>query len=71
MRSPTYEQELEIQFLTVPELAKLSRESEAAWRKRVFFRQIPFVKVGRNVRVRREDFERWIQRRVVPAEGKQ
>jgi hypothetical protein len=55
------------QFLTVPDLAKLTRESEAAWRKRIFFRQIPFVKCGRSVRVRGEDYQAWIRARTVTA----
>ena len=58
------------QFLTVPDLAKLTRESEAAWRKRIFFRQIPFVKCGRSVRVRVEDYQLWIRARTVPSGGK-
>ncbi len=60
-------QDLQGQFLSVPVLASVTSESEAAWRKRIFFRRIPFVKVGRSVRVRREDFERWIEERIVPA----
>jgi excisionase family DNA binding protein len=47
--------------------AAITGESLAVWRKRIFYRQIPFVKAGRNVRVRREDFDEWIRQRIVPA----
>jgi hypothetical protein len=47
--------------------AAITGESLAVWRKRVFYRQIPVVKCGRNVRVRSGDLDRWIQQRVVPA----
>jgi len=64
--SPTEASSQEL-LLALPQLAKLSNESLAVWRKRVSRRQIPFVKCGRNVRVRREDYQSWIQRRTVPA----
>ena len=54
-------------LLSIPQLAAESGESQAVWRKRVFFRQIPYVKCGRNVRVRREDLYAWIAQRLVPA----
>ena len=54
-------------FLTVPELAQQTGESEAVWRKRVANRLIPFVKCGRNVRIRLADFEEFCRERTVPA----
>jgi hypothetical protein len=54
-------------FLDVNELAKESGESVAVWRKRIFFRQIPYVKFGRNVRVKRENFEAFAAKREIPA----
>jgi Helix-turn-helix domain len=56
-------------FLSVEELAKRSHESEAVWRKRIYRREIACVKCGRNVRVRLSDFEVWVERRLVPAQG--
>ncbi len=55
------------EFLTVSEIAKLTHTSAAVWRKRIWRRGICFVKLGRSVRVRREDLDRWIAERVVPA----
>ncbi len=71
MRNTVTEDSQVGQFLTVHQLAALTRESEAAWRKRILHRQIQFIKVGRNVRIRAMDFERWIEQRVVPAQGSQ
>ncbi len=55
------------EFLSVPELARVTCEAESTWRKRIWLRRISFVKLGRTVRVRREDFQRWVAERVVPA----
>ncbi len=55
------------EFLTVAEIAKLTHTSAAVWRKRIWRRAICFIKLGRSVRVRREDLDRWIADRVVPA----
>jgi hypothetical protein len=58
-----------IQYLSVADLAAESRESMSVWRKRVFRREIPYVKLGRNVRVRRGDFDAFIAARVVKTEA--
>jgi hypothetical protein len=58
-------------MLSVPQLAAESNESTAVWRKRIQRRQIAFVKLGRNIRVRREDYARFIALRVVPPEPEQ
>lgn len=57
------------ELLAVPELARKTGESISVWRKRIFRREVPFVKLGRNVRVRREDLENWLEARLVPARG--
>ena len=57
------------EFLTVRELAKCSNESVAVWRKRVFFRQIGYVKCGKNVRVSKAELNRWLSARTVVAQA--
>jgi excisionase family DNA binding protein len=52
-------------LLTIRELMKLTSESESAWRKRLGRREIPFIRLGANVRVRRADFEAWLSERTV------
>ena len=54
-------------LLTVPDLALASNESQAAWRKRIFLRQISFVRCGRNVRVSQDAFAQWLRDRTTPA----
>lgn len=56
------------EFLSIAELMRLSGECEASWRRRLSKRQIPYVKFGANVRVRRTDFEAWLESRTVPKE---
>lgn len=56
-------------LMSVEELAALTSESKAVWRKRIFERQIPYVKCGRNVRVLRDDLDAWLADRLVPAEA--
>ena len=58
------------QSLSIPELALETNESQAVWRKRIFFRQIPYLKLGRNVRVRRADFESWLEARLVSVDNR-
>jgi excisionase family DNA binding protein len=53
------------EFLTVHDLQDLTGESEATWRKRLGRREIPFTKFGVNVRIRRADFERFVEARTV------
>jgi hypothetical protein len=54
-------------LLSVIQLASESGESVAVWRKRILRRQIPFVKLGRNVRVTRRSFDEFVADRVVPS----
>jgi hypothetical protein len=58
---------VERKFLTVEDLARESGESSAVWRKRLYLRQLPHLKFGRNVRVARQDFDAFCAARVVPA----
>ena len=53
-------------LLSVTELMQITGESESAWRKRFQRREIPFAKLGGNVRVRRSDFQAWLDARTVP-----
>jgi len=53
-------------LLTVADLMRLTRESESMWRKRLGRREIPYLRLGANVRVRREDLDRWFAERTVP-----
>jgi hypothetical protein len=54
-------------YLSIPELALESNESQSVWRKRLFLRQIAYVKLGRNVRVHRRALENFFKQRIVPA----
>ncbi len=54
-------------LLTVAEVASLLRLKPSTVRAWVLRRRIPYVKVGRLVRVRRADVEAVIERGVVPA----
>jgi len=56
-------------YYSVPELAEITHESVAVWRKRILFRQIAYTKCGKNVRVSREELERWLTSRTVEPEG--
>src|SRR5262249_16892471 len=54
-------------LLSIIHLMKLTSESESCWRKRLGRGELPFVKLGANVRVKGSDFEKWLQERTVPA----
>jgi excisionase family DNA binding protein len=55
------------ELLTLPEASALLRLKVSTLRAWVLRRRIPYVKVGRLVRVRRADVERLIAASVVPA----
>jgi excisionase family DNA binding protein len=55
------------EYLSVPDTARETAMSEAYWRKVVFKREIPVVKFGRRVLIRRSDLENFISHRHVPA----
>jgi excisionase family DNA binding protein len=53
-------------LLSIIQLMKLTGESESCWRKRLGRREIAFVRLGANVRVRKSDFDEWLRSRTVP-----
>ena len=60
---------MEGKFLSVAELAELTGESVAVWRKRLARRELPWFKLGANVRVRETDCKKWLQGRMVDRAG--
>ena len=60
----------ENELLSIKDLQRISGEAEATWRKRLGRRELTFVKLGANVRIRRADFDHWIEERTVRANGK-
>jgi hypothetical protein len=61
---------MDLEFFSAKNLAAMSGETVAVWRKRILHRQITFTKFGRNVRVSREAYERFIEERTIPAQAK-
>ncbi len=57
----------ESELLTITDLQRLTGESESTWRKRLGRREIPYIKLGTNVRVRRRDLECWLACRTIAA----
>jgi hypothetical protein len=55
----------EMEHYSVPQLAKITNESLAAWRKRILLKQIAYIKCGRNVRVSRSALQNWLAARTV------
>jgi excisionase family DNA binding protein len=53
------------QFLSIARLAKETNMSEPFWRKAVLEKRIPYIKIGRAVRVRRSALERYLADREV------
>jgi excisionase family DNA binding protein len=47
-------------ILTIPEVAEYLRISNAKMYRLVQTGKIPYVKIGRNVRIRRKDLLKWI-----------
>jgi len=56
----------EAELLTIRDLMGLTRESVSAWRKRLGRRELPFIRLGANVRVWRTDLDAWLAERTVP-----
>ena len=54
-------------LLSISDLMRISGESESCWRKRLGRREIPFLRLGANVRIKQSSFEHWLQSRAVPA----
>ena len=57
-------------LLTLPEAGSLLRLKTSKLRAWVLRRKIPYVKVGRLVRVRRIDVDRLISEALIPAQDK-
>lgn len=55
-------------WLNVSQVALITGESAAVWRKRILHREIPFAKLGRNVRINRKDLQAWVKSRTVPVQ---
>ena len=56
-------------LMTVEEAAQLSRMSPSWWRQKVFRREIDYLKIGRNVRIRRSTVEGVLNRAEIKARG--
>ena len=50
-----------IPLLTVAELSEWLRVKASTIRKKVCYKKIPFIKVGRRVLFRRNDIEKWLE----------
>jgi excisionase family DNA binding protein len=53
------------EYLPIPEVAALTRMSEAFWWKQLRLRKIPHVKLGAAVRIRRATLTEWMASREV------
>lgn len=58
-------------LLTVAEVADRLNTGERMARRLIAERRVPTVKIGRHVRVRAADLERWIEGNTRPAGGAQ
>lgn len=54
-------------LMTVSDCSRLAANSEAFWRKAIFRRLIPVVRIGRSVRIRRQDFDAFLKAAIRPA----
>lgn len=48
-------------LLTISELSTLLNIKDTTIRKFIFYRKIPFIKVGRLIRFSSEDIQKWIE----------
>jgi len=48
-------------LLTVSQCAEITGTTPAFWRKLLYRRAIPYVKVGRLTRIRQSDLEAWLR----------
>lgn len=62
--------QLEHELLTVPETAQFLRVQQSTVRAWILQRRLPFVKMGRLVRIKRADCVAFIERRLVPSKEK-
>ena len=55
------------ELLKPAEAAKEYGMTEGYWRKQIFNRTIPYVKMGKSVRLRRRDIEAFIENNIIEA----
>ena len=55
------------EIMTVPEVAKYLKISKAKIYYLIQRQQIPHIKIGRNVRVRESDLEKWLMKQTIGA----
>ncbi len=55
------------ELLSVDRLRRITDESERIWRRRIARGELPIVRLGSNVRIRRQDFELWLKNQTQPA----
>lgn len=63
--SPTTELPPVEPLLSISQLMAITKESESCWRKRIGRKEIPYIKLGANLRVRKCDFEAWLEANTV------
>lgn len=56
-------------ILTVPEVARYLKISKAKIYYLISKKRIPHIRLGRNVRVRESDLERWLVKQTVGSNG--
>jgi excisionase family DNA binding protein len=56
---------LEDPILTVPEIAHYLKISKAKIYYLVSKKEIPHLKIGRNIRIRQRDFQLWLEKQVM------
>jgi excisionase family DNA binding protein len=56
---------LEDPILTVPEVARYLKISKAKIYYLVSKKEIPHLKIGRNIRIRQRDFQIWLEKQVM------
>lgn len=57
------------EFYSIPDLAAITNESEAVWRKRILFKSIGYTKCGKNVRVSHRELQTWLASRTIVAKA--
>ena len=62
--------ELLVVLLSILQLMEITGESESCWRKRLGRGELPYIRCGANVRVKRADFEEWLRARTIPAKDR-
>ena len=56
------------ELLTIAYVQRVTGESESCWRRRLARRELSYIRLGGNVRIRRAVFERWLTERTVVAD---